>query len=301
MALAKPLISTLLRGFQFLFAIISLALAGSVLSDLGFNWDRMSYVVAVGVLNIVYFFYILIVVPFGLNGQSPSLVILIGESIFMIFYLAAWAATADGFPTHCGRYSAFDYYNYNGFDSSTCRAYQAVLPFTLFNWFLFIASLVLFILYTLVPQVKTFGFNNTIGLTNFHFGAIFSDNEGLSRKRWFGTWGKTKRAEDVDEEKVVGNGTIQQDSEEANYQTQDSLAPGEGEGGAAYTTNYQTQDPVTNVPGTDTSANLNENANSNDNTRFTTADGAIAHERPQEGYITHPSTHSSPSEDLDNK
>ncbi|KAI3404741.2 hypothetical protein KGF56_002444 [Candida oxycetoniae] len=186
MKVEKGLISLLIRGFQGVFAIVSLGLAATYLSGVGFNVDTISFIVATSVLTLLYLGYILVVVPRGINGQSPSLVILIGDTIFLIFYLAAWAAIASAFPTTCN--FPIPFYYSSRYTSSTCRAAQALLPFTLFNWVLFVASLVLFLIYSYIPEVKNLGFKNGVKFSEYYWGCIYPSVDGEARKKWFGTW-----------------------------------------------------------------------------------------------------------------
>ncbi|CAI5759714.1 unnamed protein product [Candida verbasci] len=167
--LSKSIVSLSLRGTQLIFSIIVLALCGDFLSEIGFNYDRVTYALVVSILNLLYFAYILVLVPFVFKKLTFSIGIFVAEIIFFIFYLAAMGAIADVMPTDCGSY----YYSYYEDSSSTCRVFQAILPFTLFNWLLFGASLTLFVIYSFVPQIRFAGFKSTLAKDAFEFGGIY--------------------------------------------------------------------------------------------------------------------------------
>ncbi|CAK9441580.1 uncharacterized protein LODBEIA_P54480 [Lodderomyces beijingensis] len=202
MKLDKGVISIVIRGVQLVLTIISLALGAAVLNALGYSFGRVAFTVAASVLTLLYLAFVCFVVPKGLNGRTPSLVIIIGESIFAIFYLAAWASIADFFPSTCDfgdMYSA--YYYVGSFSENGCRLYQAILPMTLLNFIAFVASLGLFIHYSYIPEMKSQGFNHTVQMSSYLWGCIYPDVDGTGRKAWFGQWGSKTAA---DEEKAVG-------------------------------------------------------------------------------------------------
>lgn len=164
----KQITTFILRGCQAIFAIIILGLSAGVLSDVDTNISRVTFSLVVALFNIIYFAYNQIMVPFVFKNQSLSSLICWLEFMFMVFYLAAMGAIADIFPTDCD----WDYLSSKA--TTTCRTYQAILPFNLFNWLLFTATFILFIGFTYVPEIRTHGFAHTFSLTNFEFGTIFS-------------------------------------------------------------------------------------------------------------------------------
>ncbi|RCK65268.1 hypothetical protein Cantr_00753 [Candida viswanathii] len=165
----KPIVTYLTRGSESVFAVIILGLASGVLAKLGHNDSRTTYALVVSVFNIIYFGYSQAMIPTICNYRTFSSLIFACETLFAIFYLAAFAAIADAFPT--GNCNAFG----GGDLTSACRMYQALLPFTLLNWLLFSTDLVLFIGFSYIPEIATYGFAHTFVLSKFQFGAIFSD------------------------------------------------------------------------------------------------------------------------------
>ena len=164
----KQITTLILRGCQALFAVIILGLSAGVLGNVDTNISRVTFSLVVSIFNIIYFAYNQIMVPYLFKNQSISSLICWLEFMFMVFYLAAMGAIADIFPTDCGWYYG------SSKATTTCRTYQAILPFNLFNWLLFTATFILFIGFTYVPEIRAHGFAHTFSLINFEFGTIFS-------------------------------------------------------------------------------------------------------------------------------
>ncbi|EMG46527.1 hypothetical protein SBY92_002709 [Candida maltosa Xu316] len=166
----KQITTYAIRGTQFAFAVIDLGLAAGILAKWGTNFDRATYALVVGILNLLYIGYAEGLVPFVFKNQAPSFLILVCESIFTIFYLAAMGAVAD-VTNGCDAWGGFGYHS---FWNDVCKLFQALTAFTLLNWLLFIASLVLFIIYSFIPEVKAYGFKHSFQNSTFEFGVIFA-------------------------------------------------------------------------------------------------------------------------------
>ncbi|EGW31080.1 uncharacterized protein SPAPADRAFT_63007 [Spathaspora passalidarum NRRL Y-27907] len=175
----KEIFTYSIRGAEGLFALLVLGLSAGYLGVYGHNVDRISYTLVVSILNLIYFGYIGGVLPFVTEERAPSLSILLSEGILSIFYLASMGSIADmvsGVSCDLGDYY-FDgnqYYSNHKY-KTTCHIAKALIPFTLFNWLLFTASLLLFVFYSFIPEVSTYGWGHIIQLTKYHFGAIWAN------------------------------------------------------------------------------------------------------------------------------
>lgn len=173
----RPIVSYILRGCQSVFAIIILGLTSGILAKLGHNESRVTYSLVVAIMNIIYFGYSLALVPSIKRNRTISSLIFICEALFTIFYLAAMGAIADVFPS-----GDCDSFFFSNDLASACKMYKALLPFNLFNWLLFTATLTLFIGFSYIPQIRSYGFANTFTLTRFEFGVIFANTFNLFGK-----------------------------------------------------------------------------------------------------------------------
>lgn len=158
-----------LRAAQVLLAVLILGIGAGYLQKIGFNVDRASLCVATAVLSLLY------VVPtfFAVTRRFyQPLVVLIAESLFFILYLASFGGITDlyGSGSCSGTFvSGFGFYSYN---NDSCKLGKALIPFTLFQWLLFTATLVLAIFFTIVPLARAGGFNNLLKFDIFSLGAI---------------------------------------------------------------------------------------------------------------------------------
>lgn len=154
-----------IRGLQLLFSILVLGLSAGFLSDIESNFGRVSYNLVVSLFTIVYIVFLGVLLVTLQNTTLP-IIILVIESLLTLFWLIAFALTADTF----GLIDCF-------FLSDWCKIGKALIPFGLFNWLLFAASLILFVIYTSVPLGKAHGISGSLTKpTTFSFGAIFSNN-----------------------------------------------------------------------------------------------------------------------------
>lgn len=165
MNFAFDIISIIIRVIQFIWTIINLGLAAGFLSKYDHSYSRVVYSLVISVFTIIYL--AVVTLPICLRYISP-LIALVAESIFMIFWLASFAAMADVFgDLDCGFY----YFGTN----SLCEMGKAMIGFGVLNWLAFCVSLVLLLVYTAVPCMRFGGFKSMLAANNFSTGAIFSE------------------------------------------------------------------------------------------------------------------------------
>lgn len=140
------LISLIIRSVQIFFAIIVLGTAAGVVGT-GYTTGRAGYNVAVAVLALIYYVITLIPATFPL---IPWIASMICETILFLFWLVAFALMADG---GFGEVTCVGYVSDNY--RTACTTGKAALAFGILSWLVSAASLVLVILYILVPRIKT--------------------------------------------------------------------------------------------------------------------------------------------------
>ncbi|CAH6720676.1 uncharacterized vacuolar membrane protein [[Candida] jaroonii] len=138
-----------LRGAQLVLTIITLGLAAANVSYVAY--DRANFSVAVTVISLIYL--VLVSVPMTL-AFIPHIVLIIGESIMWVFWLALFACNADVFGAASCSVHYYYYYTSDGYENF-CRTGKALIAMGVINWLLFTASLVLMILYTIIPMSST--------------------------------------------------------------------------------------------------------------------------------------------------
>ncbi|KAI5969763.1 hypothetical protein CANMA_001225 [Candida margitis] len=218
MNITKTTTSIILRSVEFVFAVIVLGLTAGVLAGYNTNISRVTFNLVVAIFNIIWLAYIAFIAPRVLRAQTPTAVVLACQGIFWVFYLAGWAAIADVFPDDC------NWWYYMRDSEDTCRAYQAILPFSLLNWVWFSIELGLFIGYSLVPEIRHLGWNHLLQNTTYYWGTIFNaettTSKGLGGLNFTGTGAgeaasKTTPAH-LDEEAVVGDGVTDENINNAH-------------------------------------------------------------------------------------
>ena len=137
-----------------------------VLADVGYNYDRVTFALVVSILNLIYFSYILLIMPtilktFTFGNHFSCRVHFLCVLSFSHGTIAAVIPSGS-----CGDYGSY---------SSACSILKALIPFTLFNWLLFATSFGLFLGYSFIPQVSSRGFKSIFLPARFEFGAIFTD------------------------------------------------------------------------------------------------------------------------------
>ena len=175
MNITKTTTSIILRLVEFLFAVIVLGLTAGVLAGYNTNISRVTFNLVVAIFNIIWLAYIAFIAPRVLLNQTPTAVVFGVQVIFWIFYLAGWAAIADVFPDDC------NWWYYMRDSEDTCRAYQAILPFSLLNWIWFSIELGLFIGYSFVPEIKNYGANHLMQNTTYYWGTLFNAETTTSK------------------------------------------------------------------------------------------------------------------------
>ncbi|QLL33697.1 hypothetical protein HG536_0F00210 [Torulaspora globosa] len=154
LGLAKPvgwkgplLAARIVRIAQFVFTVIALGLTAKA-KDYYTGESTADYGVAVSVMSLVYLIVIFFTSWFlGLYFMAGP--VLICETLFLIFWLTAFVALAAEFGT--GSCSAL----YWG--KSACQAAQASIAMAAVCMVLYGLSLVLLVLYTVLPVVRTQG------------------------------------------------------------------------------------------------------------------------------------------------
>ncbi|CCG21979.1 hypothetical protein CORT_0B02640 [Candida orthopsilosis Co 90-125] len=203
--MAKPRRNTsiFLRTVEFITTVAILGLSGSVLAKVGHNIPRVSFTTTVAAIDVLYLGYVGLFVPVALNNTTPSFIILGAQGAVWILYLASWAAIAAKFPTDCSTSS------WENSSRATCRAYQALLPFTLFNWLLYGVEGALFLSYSYVNEVVNYGLGHTFRPSPFYWGSIFALDLGLVRQccgiLLFSRSSERERKYHVDAEDGVGH------------------------------------------------------------------------------------------------
>ncbi|KAI5960032.1 hypothetical protein KGF57_001976 [Candida theae] len=168
--------SVFLRTVELVTTVAILCLSGSILAKVGHDIPRVSFTTTVAAIDILYLGYVGLFVPVALNNTTPSFVILGAQSAVWILYLGSWAAIAAHFPTDCTTNS------WENSSTATCRSYQALLPFTLFNWLLYSVEGTLFLSYSYVNEVVNYGLGHTFRPSPFYWGSIFALDLGLVRQ-----------------------------------------------------------------------------------------------------------------------
>lgn len=161
------LISLGLRGAQALFAIINLGLAASVTADLNYGYRGSVLILVVSLFTLIYLAFALI--PILLGFIFPFVAILV-ELILLILWFVAFVIIASD----VGGATCAGLYYYYSWDYSWCGKSKALIAFSLFEWLLSIATLVLLSYYTITPLSKAGGFNNLLSKRTFVLGGIFS-------------------------------------------------------------------------------------------------------------------------------
>ncbi|KAI5969756.1 hypothetical protein CANMA_001218 [Candida margitis] len=168
--------SIFLRTVEFITTVVIMGLSGSVLAKVGHNIPRVSFTTTVAAIDVLYLGYVSVFVPLALNNATPSFIILGAQGVVWALYLASWAAIAANFPSSCSTNS------WENSSTATCRAYQALLPFSLFNWLLYGVEGALFLGYSYVNEVTNYGLRHTFRPTPFYWGSIFAIDLGLVRQ-----------------------------------------------------------------------------------------------------------------------
>lgn len=174
---SSNLISLVLRGVQLFLTVLNLGLSAGVIADINGYYGRAVYVLIITLFTLIYLVFVLLKPALKL---LPSLASLIIESVFFVFWLAAFAVIADDIGSLDCSYTS--YYGYT-YDFSWCKVGKALIAFSVLEWISFIISLVLLIVYTIVPLTRAGGFNDLLISDIFNLGGIYmNDSEGTAAK-----------------------------------------------------------------------------------------------------------------------
>lgn len=155
-----PWIFITLRAVQIVLAIICLGLSARLV-DIANSWGRAIYNLIISLFTLIY----LAVLLFGQKIRIiQPITILVCDIVFFIFWLAAFACIANDLSYGCvDNFSAFGYY----FHSNICQVMRALTAFGVLIWFTFIATLVLYTIFVLVPSYKIGGFQSWLQKSGF--------------------------------------------------------------------------------------------------------------------------------------
>lgn len=171
MAISSNLISLVLRGVQLFLTVLNLGLSAGIIGDVHGYYGRAVYVLIITLFTLIYLVFTLFKPALKL---LPSLAALIVESVLFVFWLAGFAIIADDMgPLNCS-YSYYGYY----WDFSWCKVGKALIAFSVLEWISFIISLVLLIVYAIVPLARAGGFNDLLIRDIFTLGGIYINDTG---------------------------------------------------------------------------------------------------------------------------
>lgn len=147
-------VSLVLRGLQILFALLVLILGSVSVAKLNGLQAYPAMGIVSGIFSLA--FYIPLLIPFTLQFFSPA-VVLAGEIFTWLWWLIAMATTANLFGGASCNYSYYSFgFYYSAYGSSVgCKAGKAELAFAVLGWVLSIVTLVLLIINSIAPVVRT--------------------------------------------------------------------------------------------------------------------------------------------------
>jgi hypothetical protein len=131
----KGILGWSVRGLQFFFAVIVLALSAALVANQpsGGAPSQVNYAVFVGVFSILSWFYTAGASQFSPDGIGSPVIVIILDSLNILFYFAGGVALAVALRVHsCGNIA---YVETNGITAgSTQRCHEAQTT-TAFLWF----------------------------------------------------------------------------------------------------------------------------------------------------------------------
>ncbi|CUM50739.1 unnamed protein product [Debaryomyces tyrocola] len=165
----KPIstsVSILLRALQIICAIINfgldMAISGMLLDATTYG-DWWIYFLIVFLLTIIYL--IVVLVPVCLK-RVPPWVFFMTETIYMVLWLVYFAAMVAAFKS---RSCSKAYY----MSDTWCNLEKPVIAFGAISWLIFCLSLVLLVVFTIIPCLRTPGMHGLIAPTRFKIGALY--------------------------------------------------------------------------------------------------------------------------------
>ncbi|SGZ58000.1 CIC11C00000000298 [Sungouiella intermedia] len=163
-----------LRGVQLLFALLVFILGCVSTAKVGWSKAYPAMSIVCGLFAMLY--YIPLLLAPTLAFFTPA--IALGAEIFIwIWWLIAMATAASLFGDLDCSYGYYYGFLYYGYSSVGCKAGKGALAFAVLGWVLSIISLVLLIVYSIVPAAKS---NSWLVSNYFLLGGIFSKTTGLA-------------------------------------------------------------------------------------------------------------------------
>jgi len=142
----QGIIGYVLRAFQFIYAVIVLALSGALVANQpsGGSPSQINFAVFVAVFSLLTWFYTAVTSTISPDGLGSTIIIMILDSLNTLFYFAAGIAMAVALRVHsCGN---IDYLRTNGITAGSTQRCHEAQTLTAFLWFGFALYLVTAIL-----------------------------------------------------------------------------------------------------------------------------------------------------------
>jgi Membrane-associating domain len=131
----RGLAGYIIRTIEFVFAVITLALAAALVANQpsGGSPSEVNYSVFVGVFSLLTWFYTVIVSSFAPDGLGAPLIIIILDSLNLLFYFCGGIAMAAAMRVHsCGNSTYVTNNKITAGSTHRCHEGQAL---TAFLWF----------------------------------------------------------------------------------------------------------------------------------------------------------------------
>ncbi|KAK6462506.1 membrane-associating domain-containing protein [Scheffersomyces coipomensis] len=162
-------ISCIIRGLQSIFVIVVLGMSATILGTTNGLSGRVPFNLATSIINLVYFVYILVVLPtISHNRVIPSPIIFC-EIIMTFLWVVAFGLVAAGYGSAtCTIYTTGPYDD----DETTCKLGKGLIGVGIINALLFLVSTNLFYFYTMRPLLIVANVREHPPI-NFIWGAIF--------------------------------------------------------------------------------------------------------------------------------
>jgi Membrane-associating domain len=129
------IVGYILRGLQFFFGIIVLALSAALVANQpdGGSPSQVNYDVFVGVFSLLTWFYTVGASSVSPDGLGSPIIVLIMDALNTLFYFAGGIAMAVALRVHsCGN---LDYINSNGIIAGSINRCHISQTLTAFLWF----------------------------------------------------------------------------------------------------------------------------------------------------------------------
>lgn len=164
MFLTKFTTAVLIRSIQLIISVIVLGLSGGLIND--YLYGRGIYILIISVFSLVYLLVVL--TPYVIQ-YLQTIVLIICEGVFFIFWLISFALITDD----TGSISCSGYYYGFYYDTTDCKNSHALIAFTLFGWLSFIVSLALLVIYSMIPLNTSGGIGSLTEFNILQLGGIY--------------------------------------------------------------------------------------------------------------------------------